>query len=637
VCLLGAVVASVAGCVGMPDSGGVGQVNATQSAAAQNENDVGVFARDPQPGWTPAEVVTGFLGASASPADSAIAQEYLADPGRTWDPGWSVTVFSQFSELGQTIGRTRGTHGPEQAEVDLGGTVQATFDGTGQYVAAQSRLPSSASYPFRLTQVGGQWRIVNPPPYRMVTEADFPQVYKPLDLYFFGSESGELVPDPVFVPDSTLPALLVANLVRALIDGPQTSWLRAATSTEFPAGTSVLGVSLDGATVVVNLGKAAVGADPSRLTQISAQLAWTLAGVTLGGPGAGPAIQSVELEVDGKPFTPSPTPCGGSPSPSPVQKQAAYDCYNPYLSTPAGFYFVDDGQPWSRCGLVSEAQIGQIGQITAVFGRQAGSAAPSAGQCGSADYVSHDSTALPPAQPAVKGAPLTMVAMSPDGRYLAGVSASDDTVYIYALASGTTTSRWLGPDITAISWDRNDDLWIAQQGTVRMMPASGAAGEVEFAGADTGEYVSSLSVAPDGVRIGLIVGQGTSRQLELATITSPTQSGAEHGTSTTVSQISPAIRLAPSLADPDALTWYDADQLVVLSQVGGSSLWQVPVDGEQPSRLAATPADIVSVTADGDGAALVAGLAGGHLDVSAGLEGPWQPLGVGGYSPAYPG
>ena len=118
----------------------------------------------------------------------------------------------------------------------------------------------------------------------MLTEPDFASVYKPQDLYFFDPGGQVLVPDSVFVPVGTSPTFLVTNLVGALLNDPQSPWLKTGTnpappaSTAFPSGASI-DVGVDGTTATVNLGGAAAAAtDPLTREQISAQLVWTLTG-----------------------------------------------------------------------------------------------------------------------------------------------------------------------------------------------------------------------------------------------------------------------------------------------------------------------------------------------------------------------
>ena len=96
-CLLTAVVASVAGCVGMPNNGSPGTFGATPQDTTQNFDFIGALPKGPQPGWSPNEIVAGFLNASASYLTyAAIAREYLVGKGsNAWDPGWSVQVVDQ--------------------------------------------------------------------------------------------------------------------------------------------------------------------------------------------------------------------------------------------------------------------------------------------------------------------------------------------------------------------------------------------------------------------------------------------------------------------------------------------------------------------------------------------------------------
>jgi hypothetical protein len=97
------------------------------------------------------------------------------------------------------------------------------------------------------------------------------------------------------------------------------------------------------------------------------------------------------------------------------------------------------------------------------------------------------------------------------------------------------------------------------------------------------------------------------------------------------------VQLGPDLVHPDTLTWYDADNLIVLAGISAKQLAEVPVDGQDSSNPQFVPDGTVSITADGSQNALIAGLSGNRLAVSTGLEGPWQFLSVLGQNPAYPG
>jgi hypothetical protein len=634
-CLLAAAAVSVAGCVGMPQSGQVGTFGNNQADTVQNpESEIGLFPTGPQLNASPEGIVQEFLAASASyPTDAPIVQEYLAGPAKDWHPGSSVIVLKNVTVTPDGIARA-GRHGGEEALVEASGPVQETLNGVGQYVLAldQNANPTQ-DYQFSLVKVDNQWRISNPPhAYRLVYAYEFPQAYQAQDLYFFapGAQRQPLVPDPVFVPTGTSPAVRVSQLVTALTQDPSTTWLQGAADSAFPQGTKILGVLLSGAAVTVNLGGTAASADTLTLERISAELLWTLAGPQASVPG----IQSVELELDGRQWWPSSPACGTGPAQTVFQKLASYECYDPYPSVPASFSYIGGGQPWSRCG--SEAQDRFIGSIESVFGRT-GSA--SSQQCGG--YVDPQSPVQYPR--AVPTPALSMAAVSPQGDFVAGVSprSGGDTLYIGPV-SGTATSfsaseRLKGePGITAISWDRNDDLWAAQGDTIWVLPGNGArrypAGN-QFAGQVTG-----LAVAPDGVRVAAIVQTGSGSELELAAIERNfAQQSVQRGSPVPRYVIGPAIELGPDLTDPISLTWYNADTLIVLdAESAGNTLVSVPVDGEQGTPLPLTPAGAISITADNEANILVVGLSNDGLEFSESTSGPWEDLRDGGLNPVYP-
>jgi Lipoprotein LpqB beta-propeller domain/Sporulation and spore germination len=628
-----AVTGSVAGCVGMPSSGSAVEFTASPQSTQQQNNFSGPYASGPEPNGSPRQIVEGFLAASGSdPAYSAVAGEYLAGPAaRNWNPG-SVKVLSSVSvtDLGQMAPAV--PHGAPRAEVGITGSVQAAFSGSDRYISAQPPGPATITYDFVLVKVGGQWRISDPPTYRILNENDFSSYYKAQDLYFVNPSDQALVPDPVFVPLGATEEQLVTDLVNALADNPATPWLANAADTEFPLRTTVT-VNVDGATATVDLGGAAATAGTATLELISAQLVWTLTG----SPASPSGIQSVVLETGGRPFIPPTPPCPGGRVQGFFQTQATYQCDNPYLSAPASFYYVNQEQSWSRCGSEAYALKGSIGSVLPVIGRTGSFTTP---QCATGRYVSEASPGPPPVQPQSLQ-PASRSAVSPDGRYLALVAPGQDALYIGRLsgaaASFPGTARLTEPGITALSWDRDDNLWVAQDGNIFMLRTDGASMEQATFGG--GGEVIGLSVAPDSVRIAVIVtGNGPGRELQVAAIN---QSGSEALGRPGASSVHPVITgnpLGASLTDPVALTWYGADDLIVLNHASsGNALWEVPVDGQKATELQITPPGTISITADGPANVLVAGLSGNQLAVSTGLEGPWQTLGEQGHDPAYPG
>lgn len=637
-CAATAVVASVAGCVGMPDSGSPGTFSATPQDTTPDFNFIRDIPAGPGPNWTPRDIVVGFLNASASyPVYKAIAQQYLVGAAsKSWHPDWSVQVVDKVN----LPPRARILPGGRQATVDVTGVVRASFNGSGQYVGAQqSHGTMAASQQFKLVKVNGQWRITNPPQGRMLTEPDFASVYRPQDLYFFDPGGQVLVPDSVFVPAGTSPTNLVHNLVGALLEDPQTNWLQnpaiptPAAVTEFPDKTTIIGVAVTGTTATVNLGGPAADANPAQREQISAQLVWTLTGQQQILP-----IQAVQLEINGQPWTPSPAPCGGGgaggQSQGPAQNRDMYGCFNPYpAAAPASFYYVGHGQAWSRCAPESQVTQGSIGSVVPVFVR--GGAAKLDQPCGRTVFAR--SPAMPPPQPR-SVPPLSMIAVSPGDQYAAGVSADGKAVDVWASGSAKPSNSLATSGVTAIGWDRDGSLWVAQNDTTWMVPQAGSSGNRGIQNQFGGRIIG-LGIAPDGVRVAAIAQTGSGSQLELAAIDRgvPAPGQLQKSFTRTLPSIGPAVRLGPNVPNPIALTWYDADDLLVLAGTGnGSTLWEVPVDGQPATKLPGVLPGAISITANGTQNALVVGLSGDQIEVSASLEGPWQLLGSRGRNPAFP-
>ena len=634
-CLAAGLAASVAGCVGMPNSGSPGTFSATPRDTSQDSNFIGAVPSGPQPDWSPAEIVTGFLNATASfPAYSAIARQYLASSAaKTWDPGWSVRVVDQINPPQAEIS----TDG-RAATVDVSGTVQASFDGTGQYVGAQQgrREGQTAEQHFTLVKQGKQWRITNPPKNRMLTQPDFAQAYKPQDLYFYDSTGQVLVPDAVFVPTGTSPASLATNLVTALLANPQPVWLQGNPTppavTAFPARSTAkdIDVTVDGTTATVNLTGAAANADLADRQQMAAQLVWTLTGQ----PGSPPNIQAVQLEFKGKPWTPDTPPCPGTSGESPTLKQAMYECKNPYpLTASPTFYYVANGQAWSRCASEAQVTTGAVGSVLPVFSRTGAVTLDR----GCPYSVQATSQASPPGQPRTTP-PLSMVATSPDGKYLAGVGLGGNTVTTWTSGATKPNSSLPMTGVTAISWDRRDYLWVAQGDTTTMVLQGGSnsSNHNQISNGFPPGKILGLSIAPDGVRIAAIVQADSGPEVELAAIDSGKPGSGSSANPLQRTSIGMTVQLGPNIPNPIALTWYDADDLLVLDGAGDqTSLWEVPVDGQPATKLPGVLPGAISITANSARNALVVGMTQNRMEVSAGLEGPWQPLGSGGQNPAF--
>jgi WD40 repeat protein len=322
-----------------------------------------------------------------------------------------------------------------------------------------------------------------------------------------------------------------------------------------------------------------------------------------------------------------------------------YECKNPYpLASSSTFYYVANGQAWSRCASEAQVTTGTVGMVQPVFSRTGavtlGHGCPSSVQATSAPAL--------PAQPHTVS-PLSKVAVSPDGKYLAGVGLGGNTVTVWASGATKPFSTLALSGVTAISWDRQDYLWAAHGSTTTMILQtsnnnSNHAAIPNFFPSDG--KILGLSIAPDGVRVAVIVHTDAGSEVELAAIDNgkPELAAIDNGkpgpgqsaNPFQHTSIGPSVQLGPNLTNPIALTWYDADDLLVLDGTGNqTSLWEVPVDGQPATPLPGVLPGAISITANSATNALVVGMTKNRMEVSAGLSGPWQPLGNGGQSPAF--
>jgi Lipoprotein LpqB beta-propeller domain/Sporulation and spore germination len=597
-----AVAAFAAGCVSMPSGGAVRAYTITQEPGAQSQPFLQMYPEPPGSGWTPEQVVTGFLTASGSFANGQqVAREYLTPQySHKWDPGWSATVFSNGPNVVDKA-TFAGTGSRKQATVTVAGRVQASLNGNGRYAVPSAKEPEGQPSTFKLVQVNGQWRISDAPKELLLTSDLFKYDYQLRNLYFFDPTGHFLVPDPVYVPQQATSADLMNGLVRYLINPPP-DWLSGTTSTAsgaintaFPTGTNLSGdVTLGGGTATVNL-SGAIAKLPDRtriqvMEQVSAQLLWTLSGSGQGGP----AVQSVEVSVNNKPPWSPP-----NSDENPVQHQVSY-------SPPTGgsrvLYYLDSA-----------------GNLRS-FDTQANQAKP-----GKLAHV---------------GKGYSQIAVSPDGQYLAALR--NGSLYIGPI-HGPLSKRY-GTGYTTMSWDPADNLWATTSDQVVVL--RGAASPRQQLGQPVSVPVVSsdgvspvlgpftaVRVAPDGVRVAIIVG-GTA--LYFGAIVPPKNpQGARVGQTAIKIVLSPFYVTGTGTTTFSSVTWYGPDNVITLGGGPGPVLTEYPVDGGTSTSIPAE-SGIRSITAS-LGSELIAGLGKDDMLADASLTGSWMRIGTTEISPVYPG
>lgn len=621
---------SLAGCVSMPSSGQVLAYPVTQSPGGQSQQFMQFVPQSPGSTWTPSEIVQGFLTASASlGSGQRIAREYLTPEfSRQWNPKWSATVFSEGPDFrapvvvpGKAPAVSRPAAGkssspakkkpspPETVEVLVTGKVQANLKGTASSYAVPSASAAQTRYPFYLQKVGGEWRISDAPEKLLLTSFQFSIDYQQRNLYFFDPAWHVLVPDPVYVPLQATPADLMDGLVGDLNQPPQ-DWLVHATQSAFqkPPGTKVGPVTLDGGVATVNLEGTAIGKDATssaanaiqEMQQVSAQLLWTL----IGSGQTTPAVQSVELIVNGKSWTPPDT------QDNPLQTLDQAEYLPPAPPKNGLFYYLDSA--------------GNLVEQNGPQGKQ----------------VTIGCVPLPRWHCASIGRGFTQIEVSPDGQYLAALrGGAQDGVLYTGPVGGKLVKR--GTGFTSMSWDSNDQLWATEGDEVFMLRPTTTPGQpgapiqvdvVSSFSTPAGPY-TSIRVAPDGVRVALIV-DGSVLNFG-AIIWGPP------GTRATAPNIrielSPFYVTLPNTTQISDMTWYGNDNVITLSDPG-PALTEYPVNGGS-STLLPVPPGIQSITASGS-LPLIASVGKFGLMADQSLTGAWTSVSIGKLkvlSPVYPG
>ena len=602
-----------AGCADVPTSGLLQHTARPAGAGGEQQGSdcCGYIMTGPGPGASPSTIVQGFLLASADFGNHhEIARQYLTTAAsRSWQPGTgpAVTVVAR----PPTVTAAPPAFGSRNtAVVNISAQQLGSVSASGQYVPAEAGQPP-LNQEFTLQQVHKQWRIatlpsstgpkqapasVDQPSHELLLTKDlFQLAFQPRDLYYLDPAGKGLVPNPVSVPvHSGDPAV---DLVRALLIPPQ-GWLAGAVLSAFPPAATPRHVEIlpGSKTAVVDLGLPKSATTETSLAGMASQLVWTLTSSSYGSA----SLQAVKLEVNGKVWTP-PDATSAVLTPRTFPQPALVP------PGPEELYF-----------------LGSNGAAR-VLGGQGGGSRPVPGQAGT-DQVA-----------------LTSIAVSRDQRYLAGIGGNETTLYTSSLSAAAKPHassaaralqiRMSGVSVASVSWDRNDDLWVAgtSGGKPRVWvlgPSKGTPVSVRLP--SNIRSVTALRVAPDGVRVAMIASVSTVNGLVKEVLLAAILRSNDQVT------LSRAGQLGADLTRPSALSWYDADHLLVVNQASyGPQLEEVPVDGDRSSYQGIEP-EMTSIAAAGPRNGLFVGLQTGHLARSVGLGELWSPFAEG-HAATYPG
>lgn len=635
-------IATLAGCVSLPTSGPVNGISSSGPNGSQQASQL-VPVR-PGANWNPVEIVTGFLAASGS-GSLAVAKDYLAPRLRLrWKPSLTspVVIDSSLADLHIYARRVEAptNSGLAAKIVYVASNMTSshvemihveTLESVGNIHAGNIVVSTKEPFKFSLYETSpGQWRIESLPFPRhlLLTQPDFLRDYQPRDLYFLAAtRTHALVPYPDFIPAQARTQAAARELAYDLLHsvpdesdgaGPP-GWLNEAVSTAFPPGAKISSVDVSEVQATVNLDiPASASLSHAQIEQMEAQLVWTLTESPYGGGTSG--IGSVQLVI--------------RHGPDKLLFPQQFASWVP--SVGSGPLYFQPSSATGRSVIEREGQSGRPASVptpaltpaTAEFGRGAftdiavwrGSDPPMLGAC-----RGHDVYVAPLERHAKVGMPAAKV-----------------------------SKQVLPTRCTALNWDGNGNLWVTS-GTTFYLLSPGALGlppsrekvSSISLGLRPSDTVSSFQVAPDGVRVAMIVRSGKGSEVFVAAIsTNPTAPAgpsvapaAEYYLAQSEKQSQSKVRVGSDIADPLALAWQGPDDLLVLgSRVAGGTkryVFQVPLNGEPSARSNfAVPHGAQWLTADGLGVAV--GLMGsaGTIWQSRTWDGIWSRLTTGS-TPAY--
>jgi hypothetical protein len=339
--LAAALAFATAGCAGLPERGPVVPAGRVEAPRVQ------LFANPPSAGDTPEGVVKGFFAAGRDfQQNHAVARQYLADGGSTWQSLAPVVVLEQEPCLQlvsvddvpvagaddttacTVVPGVRTEPAPKSprprdgqtATVRVSGKVQARIDELGRYQAEAG----SARYrrDLELIAKAGEWRIIGPPNGLVLTPGELGYTFSPVLLYFpqrlvdadqDGDGTGAptdpapastwLVPDRRWFPSDLEPSSVASMAVRALLQKPS-QWLGAAVDTGAARGVTL--PPLDAVRITDGVARIELSKAPPDRRLFHAQVLATLRSLSAG-PGGVPVtdvtftVAQVALEVQAGP------------------------------------------------------------------------------------------------------------------------------------------------------------------------------------------------------------------------------------------------------------------------------------------------------------------------------------------------
>ncbi|HEY5841778.1 MAG TPA: MtrAB system accessory lipoprotein LpqB [Mycobacterium sp.] len=274
---LGAVIALLAGCAGVPNSSSPQAIGTVERPAPQS-------LPKPTPGMEPDLLLREFLKATADPANRHLAaRQFLTESASAnWDDAGSSLLIDNvvFVE----------TRSAERVSVSMRADILGSLSDMGVFETAEGALPDPGD--IELVKTSDGWRIDRLPNGVFLDWQQFQQTYKRHTLYFVDPTGKTTVPDPRYFAVSD-PDQLATELVSKLIAGPRPEMANTVRNmaasplrlrglvTRADGGKTGVGRGYGGARVEL---EGLANTDPHSRQLLAAQVIWTLARSDIKGP-----------------------------------------------------------------------------------------------------------------------------------------------------------------------------------------------------------------------------------------------------------------------------------------------------------------------------------------------------------------
>ncbi|MFJ5926239.1 LpqB family beta-propeller domain-containing protein [Kitasatospora sp. NPDC092948] len=553
--------AAATGCVAMPSGGAPQRMEMPQGAA--DGVQVHVYPVAPHKDESPGDLLAGFLDSSnADQADYDTAKQYLtADAAKRWRPDAQVVVLADAPHLSHpTPGQDETT-----AQLAVSGRQVAELDGRHTY---QARSDEDYRQTFTFVKVGegpdaGQWRIDTLPDGLIVDQTNFKNTYKAVHRYFFAApdptsertqSNPVLVPDPIYLRRRIDPLTEAAQATAA---GPS-QWISPVVSSKLD-GVKVLSATAgDNRIASVKVDGVDLGKNQTGCRQMAQQLFQTLADQQ-------GKLDRLDLS----------SPKGGCTLTAAEAAQVAPGVLSGGEGGTQAYIQLADGR-------LTRYQDGSVdpAPVAGVLGQVAQGGQPRAGELA----VRRDGNAV--------------AVIGQDGRSLYRTGMTETDKFGDPVVSSRAPQP--GQGLASPSWDGRQDLWLVDRDPAAprvLMVRERTVVPVTVEGLD-GRSVQSLRISSDGTRVALLLRRGNGpTTLALGLVVHGGTAVAPNARITAVRDI------APQLSEVAAVSWGDADQLVVLGKetdrlqqlhflgTDGSQSTDSPLQGgESMTALSATEA-----------------------------------------------